>query len=151
MKILSARSVFLGAALVAAGITAAQGTGLREVTSPFTEEFDHKIGQTLNLDLSVDGIKWTLIKTSAGNPADWEDGRDTKTTFTTELENLTDTPRILSVIILLEDERGRQLDRVELKGIKAKPGKFVKDVQKIKIDGALLTDTSKVYIFAEVQ
>jgi len=151
MRIHSVKSVFLGAALVVAGIASAQDADLRKVTSPFTEEFDHKIGQTLNLDLRVDGIKWTLIKTSAGNRTDWEDGRDTKTTFTTELENLTDTPRILSIIILLEDERGRQLDRVELKGIKAKPGKSVKDVQKIKIDGALLSDTSKIYIFAEVQ
>jgi len=151
MRIQSAGSVFLGLALVASGIASAQNAGVREATSPFTEEFDHKIGQTLNLDLSVAGIKWTLIKTSAGNRADWADGQDTKTTFTTELENLTDTFRVFSIIILLEDERGRQLIRIELKGIKTKPGKFVKDVQKIKIDGALLTDTSKVYIFAEVQ
>jgi len=143
--------IVIGAILASAGIAAAQSTELREVSSPFGEEFDFKVGQTLDLNLRINGIKWTVLRASAGDDEGWTAGKKTKTTFTSEFENLTDTALALSAIILLEDERGRQLERIELKKIKVGPGRYNEDIQKIKVDGGNLAQTAKIYIFAEVE
>ncbi len=143
--------IVFGAILASVGIAAAQGTDLRDVSSPFQEDFDFKIGQTLDLNLRINGIKWTVLRASAGDNEGWTAGKKTKTSFTNELENLTDTPLTLSVIILLEDERGRPLERIKLKKIKVGPGRYNEDIQKIKVDGGNLAQTAKVYIFAEVE
>ncbi|RLE18099.1 MAG: hypothetical protein DRJ61_03860 [Acidobacteria bacterium] len=143
--------IFIGIFLASAVITAAQGPDLRKIESPLQEEFDFRIGQILGLNLHIDGIKWTVLKADAGDMTRWTAGKTTKTSFTNELENLTDTPLILSIILLLEDDRGRQLERVELKRIKVGPGRYTQAIQKIKIDGGNLADTAKVYIFAEVE
>ncbi len=143
--------VFLGAVLVFAGGVAAQGADRREVGSPFQEEFDFTIGQTLDLNIRIDGINWSTLRAGAGDEADWREGKKIKTSFTNELENLTNTPLTLSVIILLEDDRGRQLERIELKKIKVGAGRYDEDIQKIKVDGGVLAETSKVYTVAEVE
>lgn len=142
---------FIGVILVSAGFVVGQDTDLREVTSPFQEEFDFRIGQTLDLDIRIDGLRWVVLRAGAGDAQEWTAGKMFKTSFTHELENLTDMPLTLSTIILLEDERGRQLERVELKRIRIGGGRYIEDIQKIKIDGAILTDTAKIYIFSEVK
>ena len=151
MRRIAEHLIIFGAILAIAGVSAAQGPNLREVESPLQEEFDFKIGQTLNLNLRIDGIKWTVLSASAGDDSGWTAGKTTKTSFTSELENLTDTTLTLSIILLLEDERGRQLERLEFKRIKVGPGRYNQNVQKIKVDGGTLTETAKVYIFAEVE
>lgn len=143
--------IIFGAILAIAGIAAAQGPDFQEVGSPLQEEFDFKIGQILNLNLRIDGIKWTVLKADAGDDSGWTAGKTTKTSFTNELENLTDTTLTLSIILLLEDDRGRQLERVEFKRIKVGPGRYNQDIQKIKVDGGNLAHIAKVYIFAEVE
>lgn len=140
-----------GAFLVAAGFVVGQEADLREATSPFQEEFDFRIGQTLELELRIDGLRWAVLRAGAGDSEDWTTGKKVKTYFTNELENLTDMPLTMSAIILLEDERGRQLERVELKRIRVGGGRYIEDIQKIKIDGGTLSETAKIYIFAEVK
>ena len=142
--------MFLAAFPVFAGSVAAQGDDMRAVTSPFAEELDFKIGRTLDLNLLVEGVKWTTLRADAGDEADWRDGKNVKVVFTNQLENLTDRPRTVSVIVLLEDSRGRQLERIELKVVKIGAGKYDEDRQKIKVDGGLLVETAKIYLFAEV-
>ena len=143
--------IIVGAILSVAGITAAQGTDLRDVSSPFQEEFAFKVGQTLDLNLRIDGIRWAVLRASAGDEAGWTAGKKAKTSITNELENLTNIPLTLSVIILLEDDRGRPLERIKLKKIKVAPGRYDEDIQKIKVDGGNLAETAKAYIFAEVE
>ncbi len=142
--------VFLVVILAFAGVVASQGAELKVVDSPFTEEFDFKVGQTLDLNLRLNGLRWSVLRAGAGDEADWREGKKVKTSFTIELENLGDTPLTFSIIALLEDGRGRQLERVELKNIKVGAGRYVEDIQKVKIDGGILAETGKIYIFAEV-
>jgi len=143
--------IFVGAILAVAGITAAQGTDLRDVSSPFQEEFTFKVGQTLDLNLRIDGIKWAVLKASAGDKTEWTAGKRVKTSITTEMENLTNTPLAIRIILLLEDDRGRPLERIELRKIKVGVGRYNEDLQKVKVDGGNLADTAKAYIFAEVE
>ncbi len=151
MRQIASVLMFLAAVLASAGIVAAQGADLRVVGSPFTEEFDYKVGQILDLNLRLEGLRWSVLRAGARDEADWTEGKKVKTSFTNELENLTDRPLTLSIIILLEDDRGRQLERVELKKIKVGAGRYDEDIQKIKVDGGVLAETAKIYIFAEVE
>lgn len=143
--------IFLVAILASVGIAAAQSSDLREVSSPFTEEFDYQIGQTLDLNILLNGVNWGFLRIGAGDEEDWTSGKTVKTTFTNQLKNLTDSTLSLSVIILLEDEKGRQLDRIRLKKIKVGSGRSIENIQRVKIDGGNLEDTAKVYFFAEVE
>ncbi len=142
--------MFLAIFPVVAGSVAAQDADLTVVTSPFAEEFDFKIGRTLDLNLRLEGLKWTTLSADAGDESGWRDGKNVKVVFTNYLENLTDTPLSWSIIVLLEDGRGRQLERIEFKTVKVGGGKFDRDTQKIKVDGGLLKETAKIYLFAEV-
>lgn len=143
--------IFLVAILASVGIAAAQSSDLREVSSPFTEEFDYQIGQTLDLNILLNGVNWGFLRIGAGDEEDWTSGKTVKTTFTNQLKNLTDSTLSLSVIILLEDEKGRQLERIRLKKIKVGSGRSIENIQRVKIDGGNLEDTAKVYFFAEVE
>lgn len=143
--------IFVGVILTSAGFAVGQDTDPREVASPFQEEFDFRIGQTLDLEVRVDGLRWVVLRAGAGDAQEWTAGKKFKTSFTSELENLTDMPLTLSTILLLEDDRGRQLERIQLKRIRVGGGRYVEDIQKIKIDGASLTETAKIYIFSEVK
>jgi len=143
--------MFLVVILASAGFVAAQGTELEVVDSPYAEEFDYKVGQTLDLNLRLGGLRWSVLTVGAGDEADWREGKKVKTYFTNELENLTNTPLTFSIIILLEDDRGRQLERIKLKNIKVGAGRYFEDIQKVKVDGGILAGTGKVYLFAEVK
>ena len=151
MRRLAEIFVLFGVIMASAGFAVGQDADLRDVSNPFQEEFEFSIGQTLDLEIRVEGLRWIVLRASAGDAQDWAAGKKIKTSFTNELENLNDMPLTLSAIILLEDDRGRQLDRVELKRIRVGGGRYVEDIQKIKIDGASLTETAKIYIFAEVK
>lgn len=143
--------LLFGAVLASAAIAVGQEAELREVTSPFQEDFNFRIGQTLELEVRIDGLRWVVLRAGAGDAEEWTAGKKVKTSFTNELENLTDMPVTLNAIILLEDDRGRQLERVELKRIRIGGGRYIEDIQKIKIDGGSLSETAKIYIFAEVK
>ena len=43
------------------------------------------------------------------------------------------------------------MERIELKKIKVGAGRYDEDIQKVKVDGGVLAETGKVYIFAEVE
>jgi len=81
--------MFLVVILASAGFVAAQGTELEVVDSPYAEEFDYKVGQTLDLNLRLGGLRWSVLTVGAGDEADWREGKKVKTYFTNELENLT--------------------------------------------------------------
>jgi hypothetical protein len=151
MRHYSSIVILLAVVLASAGIVAAQGAELKVVSSPFTEELDFEVGQTLDLNLRLEGLRWGVLSAGAGDEADWREGKKVKTSFTIELENLTNTSLTFSIIILLEDDRGRQLERIKLKNIKVGAGRYIEDIQKIKVDGGVLAETAKIYIFAEVK
>ena len=143
--------ILLAVVLATAGTVAAQGADPRVVESPFTEEFDYKVGQILELNLRLNGLRWSVLSVSAGDESEWREGKKVKSSLTNELENLGDTRRTLSIIMLLEDDRGRQLQRIKFKNIKVGFGRYIEDIQKVKVDGGILADTAKIYIFAEVK
>ncbi|MCD4749844.1 MAG: hypothetical protein K8R59_10770 [Thermoanaerobaculales bacterium] len=134
-----------------ASSVSAQEDEPRKVTSPFQEEYEIKVGEVLNLEVLLDGLLWRSFRIDAGDPVDFQAGNNVRTTITNELENLGEETLNLEVILLLEDERGRQLGRLVLRPIKAGGGRFKEDSQKYKIDGRVLAETAKVYFFAEVK
>lgn len=143
--------VILGMLVVIGGsIASAQGNEIRAVSSPFQEEFEYTVGETLDLNLEIDGIRWTVLRIGAGDPDNWSPGNRVKATFTNEVSNIVDDQRSLMIILLLEDDRGRKLERVELKTIRVGAGNSDEDIQKVKIDSGILAETGKIYLFAEI-
>ena len=58
--------------------------------------------------------------------------------------------RIL-VIVLFEDAQGAPLDRVECKQVRVSGERGKESVQKFKLEGRVLLDARKVYLFCEVE
>ncbi len=136
--------------MMVAAFAGAQDSEFRRVDSPFAEEFDCSLGDNVDLGVEIGGLRWSVFRVAVDSGAELVEGKKVKTFFSNELENPTDTSMTLSIIILLEDSRGNQLERIELKSIKVGKGKSDQDTQKIKVDGAILAKLGKVYIFAEI-
>ncbi len=128
----------------------AQETPPRVGDNPFEEEFDYRVGDQLELNVSIDGLVWRLFTIDGGDPADHTSDKEVRTEIGLEAENSTNSSLTLTIILLLEDPGGNQLQRVELKSFKVSGGRLKQDVQKIRINGAVLAEMGKIYFFAEV-
>ena len=133
-----------------ASMAVAQEDTLRDVENPLEEEFDYQVGEQLELDVRIDGLGWRWLRIDGGDPTDFVGGKDVRVEISLEADNQTNKTLALDVILLLEDGRGNQLDRVELKTFKVSGGRLKQDNQKVRIDGGVLADMGKIYIFAEV-
>ncbi len=133
-----------------ASTSLAQEGLLRDVESPLDEEFDYRVGEQLELNVRVDGLGWRWVRIDGGDPAEFEDGKDTRVEISLEADNQTNDTLALDIILLLEDASGNQLERVELKKFKVPGGRLKQDSQKVRIDGGVLAEMGKIYIFAEV-
>ncbi len=123
----------------------------KEVQSPFQEEIEYKPGQLLELNLLIDGIHWTSFKIGSQNTEDLKPGKTTKIEVINTLENRSSHSRVISIVILLENETGNLLQRLSMGEVKLSKGKYRTDRQKFKVETDALIGLSKIYIFAETK
>jgi len=123
----------------------------KEVDSPYQAEMNYHPGDLLELNLIIDGIRWSTFKLDAGDLSDLKSGNTTKIEVTNTLENVGSHTRSLSLVILLEDEKGSMLKRLTLGSIKLSKGKYRSDHQKFKVMDENLMELAKIYIFAETK
>jgi hypothetical protein len=126
------------------------GADGRQVENPYQEEFDYELGERLELDVQIGALVLNSLRVVAGNQDDIEAGKTVKAFVYLELENPSDSSASIDTILLLEDEQGIQLERVELKSVKVSSGDAKEDDQKVKLDGRTLRDLGKIYLYAEV-
>lgn len=143
-------------AIVVLGLTvipgrlAAQGGAFEAVSNPFMDEFEFALGADLTPNVEIDDVRWRLLRMDLDDDPP-VDGEESRVEFTIELENLNERSKKFNLIVLLEDERGGQLERVELDTVRASSGRLESDRQRVRVQGRSLLRLAKVYVLAEVE
>ncbi len=128
---------------------AAQDADYAAVDNPFQGEFDYRIGTDLRPLVAVDGVRWIRFSIRPRSDREYESAKPVPVTVEVDVLNNGDSADV-QVIVLLEDENGTKLERLELEKIGAGRGRLREEVQKPKIAGSVLEATRKVYLFFEV-
>jgi hypothetical protein len=137
--------------VIGAGDLSAQGgANYTPVENPYQAEYEFTVGSDLTPNVSIDDVRWRLLRLDVDDGDAPIAGEEIKAEVTIEVENLGERSARVNLILLLEDDRGGQLERVELKTFKASSGRFESEVQRIKIDGGTAQRLGKVYVFAEI-
>jgi hypothetical protein len=143
----------MAAALIAWSFTtssaAAQDADYTAVDNPFQEEFEYRIGADLRPLVAVDGVRWIRFSIQPRSDREFEPTKPVPVTVEIDVLNNGDSADVL-LIVLLEDENGTKLERLELDKIGAGRGRLREEVQKHKITESVLEATRKVYLFFEV-
>ena len=137
--------------LAISGLVAAQEPEYTRVDSPFQEEFDYNVDTDLRPRVEIDSVRWTRfgVHTKEGK----EIVADNEIPVTVELDfvNQSSEAAKILVIVLFEDAQGAPLDRVECKQVRVSGERGKESVQKFKLEGRVLLDARKVYLFCEVE
>jgi hypothetical protein len=143
----------MAAALIAWSFTtpsaAAQDADYTAVDNPFQEEFDYRVGADLRPLVAVDGVRWIRFSIRPRSDREFEPAKPVPVTVEVDVLNNGDSADVL-LIVLLEDENGTKLERLELDKIRAGRDRLREEVQKHKITESVLEATRKVYLFFEV-
>jgi hypothetical protein len=138
----------LVATLAVAAAFAQENGGYTPAENPFQADFPFAVGKPIELridiqGLRVDGVTWFALE--AIQP---------KAPIRGEVlvsgANLGKKATV-TVVLLLEDERGDGLDRIALQPFKVKPGKPFEERQKLNVRGDSLIAATKAYVFVQVE
>ena len=133
-----------------AGAVGAQSSTYTPVDNPYQAEFEFTVGSDLTPNVSIDNVRWRLLRLDLDDGETPVAGEEIRAEVTVEVENLRERSARVAMVLLLEDERGGQLERVELKEFKASSGRFESERQRIKIDGGTAQRLGKVYVLVEI-
>ncbi len=129
------------------------GAGAQEfrvTENPFQDEFAYRVPNDLHPNIEVDQVRWSNMSIAPKKGKAIVAGKANAVTVNLELENLSKKKAVILFIVLLEDERGRQIGRYETKPIKIGGQKSLTYTEKAKIDGEILQGTARLWIFFEV-
>jgi len=139
------------AAVATAPLARAQETEFRPVTNPYQEGFAYRIGDDLVPGVEIDGLRWTLVRIATKGDTDPEPDREMPIIVDVEFENRREHAVSLLVVLLLEGDGSRPLERLEFPSIRAGAGRFKASRAKFKLGGDLLIATRSVYLFCEIE
>jgi hypothetical protein len=142
------------AALAAAGVagfSAAQETEFRSVSNPFQEGYPYRIGEDLAPGVEIDDFRWTLVRLITRAEGEIEPGEEIALTAELEFENRREDGVRVLVVLLLEDQRGNPVERLQFSPFRAGGGRFKVVREKFKLPGDVLLATEGLYLFCEIQ
>lgn len=137
-------------AAVAAVATAQEGS-FRLVSNPFQDGFEYRVGEDLQPAVDIEGVRWTLLHVAPKGERNIDAERNVAIVADLEFENTRDRSVTALVVLLLEDEEGAPLERLECDTFHI-AGKGVKgERQRFKVSGQVLLATRSVYLFCELE
>jgi len=134
-----------------ASLAAAQETEFRPVSNPFQEGYSYRIGEDLVPAIELDGLRWTLVRVAPKSDREISAGRDVQINVDIEFENRGENAVKVLVVLLLEDQRGNPLERLQIEPFRAGGGRFKAVREKFKVRGEMLLATEGLYLFCEIQ
>lgn len=139
--------------LLAAAVSAtAQERDFAQVANPFQDGYPYHVGDDLEPNVEVDGVRWRLLRITTKGDRDIEPDKNVPITVGLEFENLRDDAVTVLVIVLLEDDLGNGLDRLRCDPpFKVAPGNLKELLYKFKVKGRNLLGTRSLYVFCELQ
>jgi hypothetical protein len=138
------------AAAAAASPTAAQEPEWRTVDNPYQEDVEYAIGATYEPRVEIDDIRWRSFTIDTPEEGPFAAGEEIKTDVTVEFENRGGESARILVILLLEDEDGGPLDRIEVKPFKLPGGRLKERKDTTELPAEAVGSTRRVYLFFEV-
>ena len=138
----------LGATLVA-GFAFSQATPTyAPAENPFQGDYGFALGRPTELRVDVQGVRLDGITLVAQGEV--RAGETVKCQVEVAGASVAEKKATLTVVLLLEDADGRNLERVMLAPFKVKPGKPFDEKQKVIAEGSTLTTAARVYVFVQV-
>lgn len=136
-------------AVVAAPVTA-QNPEWRIADNPYQEDIEYTAGATHNPMVQVEGVRWRSFSIERPDFGLVDDDEIVETEVILEFESRRDKSARILVILLLEDENGAPLDRIEAKPFKLAAGRLKERKISAEIQAGDLKAAQKVYLFFEV-
>ncbi|HUK11989.1 MAG TPA: hypothetical protein VLW17_01705 [Thermoanaerobaculaceae bacterium] len=134
--------------LVASAALAQEPTGYAPGENPFQAEYAFGLGRPIQLRVEVLGVRFDAVTLSALDEVKPGAKVKCETLFTGT--NAGDKKATLTMVLLLEDADGHNLERLTLDSFKVKAGKPYEERQKTQVSGDALAATAKVYVFVRV-
>ena len=100
--------------------------------------------------MEIDGIRWDHARVDTQNSTDPVAGRENNVFATLRFENRNKRTVNLTVVLMLEDSNGSELERLVFLPIRLGGNRTKEFRQKFKIPGDDLLSTRKVYLFCNV-
>jgi len=142
--------VFCGL-LVLASAVMAQDVEFQAEASPYQGEFAYQMGTDLAPGVAINGIRWTLFRIEAKNTVQERRGKDVTTLVFMDFQNPTETTVRAQVFVLLEDGLGNILHRIELDSVRIPWDATKNEKQKVKVPDDAILDTTKIYLYCEIE
>ncbi len=146
------RVTTVAALLLLAGVAVApaqDNTAYRRVENPYQAEFPFEIGQPVEPRVELGGILVSqVLLTPRG---DVEAGRPAKCSVVVRGTGAPEERATLRLVLLLEDDESRGLEKVELDPFRVKAGKAFERDETVRIGGDALLGATKVYLFVAVE
>jgi hypothetical protein len=136
---------------VAAVAALASAQEFAQSTSPYQGEFPYAVDTELQPAVEVEGVRLRLVRVTPKNADDVRSGAEVASFVLFDLENVREQDAAVSVVVLLEDELGNPLERIECDPVKVQAATAKSFRHKTKIQGDTLLQTRKVYLFCEVE
>jgi hypothetical protein len=132
---------------------AAQEAGeYQSASGVFQAEFPYTVGSALNPKVDIDGLRWNLLRIAPKKSGRFDADEQVEVTIEIGFENPTNKKFKAKVVLLLEDTEGRKLgERMPLAEVKVGKDTAKVFTQKEQIEGGVLLETGKIYLFCEVQ
>ncbi len=144
---------WIAAVLTAATVAspaAAQNPDWRKVDNPYQEDVEYAIGDTHEPGVEVNDIRWRTFTIETPDEGPFAEGERIRTDVTVEFENRGGKSARILVILLLEDEDGGPLDRIEVKPFKLAAGRLKERKETTDLPAEVVGSARRVYLFLEV-
>lgn len=143
----------LVAALAAVTITPGvhgQSAEWREVDNPYQEDVDYAIGDSFEPAVEIDNVRWRWFRIDTDDLALYEADDSVRTEVTLEVENRGQKSARVLVILLLENEDGAPLDRIEFRPFKVPSSRIKERRETADLPVDSLRAARRVYLFFEI-
>ncbi|HVN77250.1 MAG TPA: hypothetical protein VMT19_13110 [Thermoanaerobaculaceae bacterium] len=135
-------------ALVAGTLCAQEAPVYARGENPFQGDFPFALGQPINLNVDVEGVRLDAVTVSARGEV--RAGEKVRCETLLAGNNTTDKKPTLTMVLLLEDADGKALEKVTFDQFRAKAGKEFQERQRVVITGEALAAAHKVYVFVQI-
>ncbi len=136
--------------VTAAALSGAQEDPPRVVDNPYQEEVVYVLGDDLAPDVAVEGVWWSLMRVTPNTGESPKRGEHTPIVADLRFDNRSERSARLSVVVMLEDWEGNQLERLKFPGFKLASNRVKEFQAKFTVPGEDLLATRRVYLFCQV-
>ena len=136
--------------VAAATPVAAMDGFIREADNPYQEDLAYRLGTDLDPTVEIAGVRWTHARVDTKDGEDPIPGQDNTVFTTLRFDNRNNGPVILTVVLMLEDGEGNELERLVYPQFRLGGNRVKEFRQKFKVSGDILASTRKTYLFCRV-